>query len=39
MPGANYPSVAPGAVVTPTDFRTLTGRPVRRSWFGSGTGW
>lgn len=37
--GANYPSVAPGAVVTPTDFRTLTGRPLRRSWFGSGTGW
>jgi len=37
--GANYPSVAPGAVVTPTDFRTLTGRPLRRSWFGSGAGW
>jgi hypothetical protein len=37
--GANYPSVAPGAVVTPTNFRALTGRPVRRSWFGSGAGW
>ena len=37
--GANYPSVAPGAVVTPTDFRMLTGRPARRSWFGSGAGW
>ena len=33
--GANYPSVAPGAVVTPTEFRMLTGRPARMSWFGS----
>src|SRR4051812_2893629 len=30
--GANYPSVAPGAVVSPTDFRVLTGRPVRPWW-------
>jgi hypothetical protein len=37
--GANYPSVAPGAVVTPTDFRAMTGRPARWSWFGSGPGW
>jgi hypothetical protein len=36
--GANYPSVAPGAVLTPTDFRMLTGRSAQphRSWFGSG---
>jgi hypothetical protein len=36
--GANYPSVAPGALLTPTDFRVLTGRPARphRGWFGSG---
>ena len=37
--GANYPSVAPGAVVTPTDFRAMTGRPAWGHWFGSGTGW
>jgi hypothetical protein len=27
--GANYPSIAPGAVLTPTDFRVLTGRAVQ----------
>jgi hypothetical protein len=34
--GYNYPSRAPGAVVTPTDFRVLTGKPARphRGWFG-----
>ena len=36
--GANYPSVAPGAVVSPTDFRVLTGRPVRPWWAGLGQG-
>ena len=27
--GANYPSVLPGAALTPTDFRYLTGRSVQ----------
>jgi hypothetical protein len=36
--GANYPSARPGAVVTPTEFRALTGRP-RRGWHGFSSGW
>jgi hypothetical protein len=36
--GANYPSNVPGAVVTPTEFRMLTGKPTwpHWSWFGAG---
>ena len=36
--GYNYPSNLPGAVVTPTDFRILTGKAVapQHGWFGSG---
>jgi hypothetical protein len=36
--GSNYPSRLPGAVLTPTDFRILTGKPVRQraGWFGHG---
>ena len=37
--GANYPSTAPGAVLTPTDFRVLTGRAHRPLWGGLGAGW
>ena len=37
--GANYPSNAPGAVMTPTDFRVLTGRPPRPRWGWFGAGW
>ena len=37
--GANYPSRAQGAAVTPTEFRVLTGRPVRPFWGGNGAGW
>ena len=36
--GSNYPSVAPGAAVTPTEFRALTGRPLVPAWFGLGAG-
>jgi hypothetical protein len=37
--GAVYPSNLPGAALTPTDFRVLTGKPARphRGWLG--TGW
>jgi hypothetical protein len=37
--GANYPSVAPSAAITPTEFRLLTGRKVRPTWFVFGRGW
>jgi hypothetical protein len=37
--GANYPSAAPGAAITPTEFRLRTGRPVRPRWFGPDQGW
>lgn len=37
--GANYPSVARGAVLTPTTFRTLKGRPARPGRRGFRTGW
>jgi hypothetical protein len=37
--GSNYPSVAPGAVVTPTAFRAMTGKPARPRWFPFGGGW
>lgn len=30
--GANYPSRSPGAAVTPTEFRVLTGRDQRPRW-------
>jgi hypothetical protein len=37
--GANYPSVAPGAALTPTEFRMRTARPGRLRWFGVDQGW
>jgi hypothetical protein len=37
--GANYPSVAPSAAITPAEFRLLTGRKVRPAWFVFGRGW
>jgi hypothetical protein len=41
--GSNYPSIAPGAALTPTDFRVLMGRPVpvrpANRWGGFGAGW
>jgi hypothetical protein len=37
--GYNYPSRLPGAVITPTDFRVLTGKPARPHWGWFGNGW
>jgi hypothetical protein len=37
--GSYYPSNVPGAALTPTDFRILTGKPVRPHWGWFGSGW
>jgi hypothetical protein len=37
--GANYPSRAPGAALTPAEFRMRTGRPSRPRWGWLGAGW